>query len=55
MGGEKGDLALVGRVLGPLVPLPVGIEGTAPGPPRETGRDEEAALWPYEEPAWPEC
>lgn len=46
MGGEKGDLALVGRVLGPL-PLPVGIEGMAPGPPLDTGRDDD--------PAWPEC
>lgn len=45
MGGEKGDLALVGRVLDPL--LPFGIDGTAPGPPLDTGRDED--------PAWPEC
>ena len=48
MGGEKGDLALVGRVV--PTPLPaVGIDGAAlgPGPPRDAGRDDG--------PACPEC
>ena len=55
MGVEKGVLKFVGRVLVPLTlaAFAVGIEGTGPSPPRETGREDDPAC--PDCPAKPEC